>query len=110
MALGIFALTIYLILGALGSGYLFAFLENVPMSPGDYFQQIADALTWLDFALLGLKTTIFGFCIAVITCYHGLAQPLRLEEVSRVAVRAVTQSIIACVVVDALFILLFLLS
>ena len=108
MALGVFSLTIYLILGALGSGYLFAFLQDVALTPGDYFKQIAEALTWLDFALLALKTITFGFFIAIVTCYHGLAQPLRLEDVSRVTVRAVTQGVIACVLVDAVFIVLYL--
>jgi phospholipid/cholesterol/gamma-HCH transport system permease protein len=110
MALGIFSLTIYLILGALGSGYLFAFLQDVPLTPGDYFKQIAGALNWLDFALLALKTVAFGFFIAIVTCYHGLAQPLRLEEVSRVAVRAVTQGIVVCVLIDAVFIVLYLVT
>ena len=110
MALGVFSLTVYLIIGALVSGYLFAFLQDVPMTPGDYFKQITEALGWLDFALLALKTIAFGFFIAIVTCYHGLAQPLRLEEVSRVAVRAVTQGVIVCVLIDALFIVLYLLT
>ena len=110
MALGIFALTVYLILGALGSGYLFAFLQDVPLTPGDYFKQIVESLGWLDFALLALKTVAFGVFIAIVTCYHGLAQPLRLEEVSRVAVRAVTQGVIVCVLIDALFIVLYLVT
>jgi phospholipid/cholesterol/gamma-HCH transport system permease protein len=110
MAAGIFALTIYLILGALGSGYLFAFLQDAPLTPGDYFKQITEALNWLDFALLALKTLAFGFFIAIVTCYHGLAQPLRLEDVSRVAVRAVTQGVIVCVLIDAVFIVLYLLT
>ena len=110
MALGIFALTVYLIIGALGSGYLFAFLQDVPLGPGDYFKQLAEALNWLDFALLALKTVAFGFFIAIVTCYHGLAQPLRLEDVSRVAVRAVTQGVIVCVLVDAVFIVLYLVT
>jgi len=110
MALGIFSLTIYLIIGALASGYLFAFLQDVPLTPGDYFKQITEALSWLDFALLALKTTAFGFFIAVVTCYHGLAQPLRLEDVSRVAVRAVTQGVFVCVLVDAVFIVLYLVT
>jgi phospholipid/cholesterol/gamma-HCH transport system permease protein len=110
MALGVFALTIYLVIGALASGCLFAFLANVPLTPGDYFRQIAGALTWLDFALLALKTMAFGFFIAIVTCYHGLAQPLRLEDVSRVAVRAVTQGIIVCVLIDAVFIVLYLMA
>ena len=109
-AMGIFALTIYLIIGALGSGYLFAFLQDVPLTPGDYFSEITNALTWLDFVLLALKTTAFGFFIAIVTCYYGLAQPLRLEDVSGVAVRAVTQGIVVCVLIDALFIVLYLLT
>ena len=42
------------------------------------------------------------------TCYHGLAQPLRLGEVPRVAIRAVTQSVIICVLLDALFLVVYL--
>ncbi len=110
MALGVFALTVYLVIGALGSGYLFAFLQDVPLTPGDYFKQIVESLGWLDFALLALKTIAFGFFIAIVTCYHGLAQPLQLEEVSRVAVRAVTQGVVVCVLIDALFIVLYLVT
>lgn len=108
MAVGVFSLTVYLILGALVSGYLWAFVQDVPLLPGDYFQQLAGALSWPDFVLLGLKTTAFGFIIAVVTCYHGLAQPLRLEEVSAATVRAVAQSVIVCALVDAGFIVVYL--
>jgi phospholipid/cholesterol/gamma-HCH transport system permease protein len=110
MAAGIFSLTVYLILGALASGYLFAFLQDVPLRPADYVKQIAGALDWLDFALLALKTVVFGFFIAIVTCYHGLAQPLRLEDVSRVAVRAVTQGVLVCVLIDVMFIVLYLVA
>ena len=108
MALGVFALTVYLILGALLSGYLWAFIQEVPLRPGDYFRQLASALSGLDFVLLAVKTLAFGVIIALVTCYHGLAQPLRLEEVSGATVAAVAQSIIACVMIDALFIIIYL--
>ena len=108
MALAVFSLTVYLILGALMSGYLWAFLQDVPLRPTDYFHQLASSLSGLDFALLALKTLAFGFIIAIVTCYHGLAQPLRLEEVSFATVRAVAQSVIACVLLDALFIVIYL--
>ena len=36
MGLAVFALTIYLILGALVSGYVWAFLQDVPLTPGEY--------------------------------------------------------------------------
>jgi phospholipid/cholesterol/gamma-HCH transport system permease protein len=108
MAVGVFALTVYLILGALASGYLWAFLQDVPLRPGDYFRQLTDSLSVLDFIVLALKTLAFGSVIALVTCYHGLAQPLRLEEVSNATVRAGAQSVIACVLLDALFIILYL--
>jgi len=110
IALGVFSLTVYLILGSLVSGYLWAFLQDVPLLPGEYIRQLAGALGWLDFALLALKTVGFGFIIAIVTCYHGLAQPLRLEEVSQATVRAVAQSLIACVLLDALFIIIYLVA
>ena len=108
MAVGSFALTVYLIIGALVSGYVWAFLQDVPLRPDQYFNQLAASLSWIDFGLLALKTFAFGAIIAMVTCYHGLAQPLRLEEVSRATVRAVAQAVIACVLVDALFIIIYL--
>jgi len=108
MAVGVFSLTVYLILGALFSGYIWAFVQDVPLRPGDYFRQLAGALSGMDFALLAAKTAAFGFIISIVTCYHGLAQPLRLEEVSDATVRAVAQSVIACVLIDALFIIIYL--
>ncbi len=108
MAVGVFALTVYLIIGALLSGYLWAFLQDVPLRPGAYLQQLAGALSGLDFALLGIKTLAFGFMVAIITCYHGLAQPLRLEQVPRATIQAVAQSVIACVLIDTVFIIIYL--
>jgi phospholipid/cholesterol/gamma-HCH transport system permease protein len=110
MAAGVFSLTVYLIIGSLISGYLWAFLQDVPLRPGDYFHQLASSLSGLDFALLGLKTCCFGGLIALITCYHGLSQPLRIEQVSSATVRAVAQGVIGCVIVDALFLLLYLVT
>lgn len=108
VAVSLFALTVYLILGALLSGYVWAFIQDVPLLPGDYFRQLAGALGWMDFLLLGLKTLGFGFVIAIITCYHGLAQPLRIQDVSAATVSATAQSVVACVLLDALFLLSYL--
>ena len=65
LAISIFALTVYLIIVALFSGYIFAFLQDVPLRPGAYFSQLAASLRWEDFVLLALKTTLFGIVIAV---------------------------------------------
>jgi len=108
LALSIFSLTVYFIIVTLVSGYLFAFVQDVPLTPGDYFKQLAVALTWEDFALLALKTCSFGAVIAVVTCYQGLARPLRLEEVSGATTRAVVQSVVGCVLLDICFIVVYL--
>jgi len=108
MTVGVFSLTVYLILGTLVSGYVWAFIQDVPILPGDYLRQLAGSLSYTDFALLALKSCAFGFIIAIVTCFQGLAQPLQLEEVSRATVRAVAQSTIACILLDSLFIIVYL--
>lgn len=105
LAIAVFSLTVYLILTALVSGYLFAFLQGVALKPGAYASQIGDALLWQDFALLALKTLAFGAAIAVVNCYHGLARPLDIDDVAEVTARAVVQSITACVLLDAFFLI-----
>lgn len=109
LALGVFALTVYVILGALVSGYVWAFLQDVPLLPGEYLNQLAGALRAADFVLLALKTLGFGGIIAIVTCYCGLGQPLSLLQVSRATVLAVTQAVVLCVLLDAAFLLVYLL-
>ena len=109
MALSIFALTVYVILFALLSGYLFAFLENVPLTPSDYFDSLAHSLLWQDFVLLAIKTISFGVLISTITCYEGLAKPVRLDRVSRATARAVGECVVGIVLLDALFMIAYLL-
>jgi phospholipid/cholesterol/gamma-HCH transport system permease protein len=108
MMAGTFALTVYLILGSMISGYAWVFIQDIPMRPEEYVRQIAGALSGMDFLLLGLKTLVFGFIMAIVSCFHGLARPIRVEEVSGATVRAVTQSVVACVLIDALFIVVYL--
>jgi phospholipid/cholesterol/gamma-HCH transport system permease protein len=109
LAISIFSLTVYMIIMALLAGYLFAFIQDVPLRPGEYFNQLTASLRYQDFALLALKTLSFGTVIAIVTCYQGLARPVRLEEVAEVTTRAVVGSVVACVVLDSLFIVVYLL-
>lgn len=108
MVVGIFSLTVYLIIGTLVSGYFWSFVQEVSLQPGEYFNQLTTVLTSMDFVLLALKTAAYGFVIAIVTCFHGLAQPLQLDQISRATVRAVGQSVVACVLLDALFILAYM--
>jgi phospholipid/cholesterol/gamma-HCH transport system permease protein len=108
LSIAIFSLTIYLLLGALASGYLMAFLQDIPLTPGAYLDQLAAALRWEDFALLALKTLAFGVIVAIVTCYEGLARPLRLEEVASATTRAVVDCVILWVLLDALLLVVYL--
>lgn len=108
MSLGVLSLSVYFTLIALSSGFLWAFIQDVPLAPMDYVRQLSQSLYALDFFLLGVKTAAFGVLIAVITCYHGLARPLGLEEVPRAATQATVQSVVACVLLDALLIVLYI--
>jgi phospholipid/cholesterol/gamma-HCH transport system permease protein len=99
----VFCLAVYLIATALAGGYVFAFLRDVPLTPGEYFGQLAAALRWQDFTLLASKTLLFGTLIGLVSCYHGLARPLRVEDVSQVTTRAVVQSVVGCALLDAAF-------
>ncbi len=108
LAVSLFCLTTYTILIAGLSGYLFAFFRDVPLTPAIYFAQIGDALRWQDFLLLALKTVSFGAVIAVVNCYHGLARPLKIEQVAGVTTRAVVQSVVGCVLIDAIFLIGYL--
>lgn len=110
LTVSIFVLTVYLIIVTLVSGFGFSFLQTTTLDPTDYFRQIAAALQWTDFLFLGLKSASYGILTSLIICYHGLAQPVQLEEVGAATTRTVAQCVIACVAIDALFILVYLLS
>lgn len=103
LAVSVFCLTVYFLIGAILSGYVFCFVQQLPLSFVDYLNQIARALGWQDFLMLMLKSALFGSSLAVIICYQGLSRPLRLDQVPDAATRAVTHSLMVCVALDALF-------
>lgn len=110
LGLSVFCLSVYFILGSLVTGYLFCFLQQVPMAPLEYVNQLARALHAVDFVILVFKATGFGAAIAVITCYQGLARPLRLEQIPEAATRAVTHSVVFCLLLDLAFLALYLIG
>jgi phospholipid/cholesterol/gamma-HCH transport system permease protein len=108
LAVAVFCLTIYFIFVALASGYLVAFLQGVPLRFGAYCGELADAMHWLDFLLVALKAALFGAVIAVVSCYHGLERLLRVEEFSTATTRAVVESMGVCLLLDAIFLVGYL--
>ncbi len=108
LAVSVFCLTIYFIFVALASGYLAAFLQGVPLRFGAYCGELADAMHWLDFVLVAMKAVLFGAVIAVVSCYHGLERLLHIEEFSSATTRAVVESMGVCLVLDAIFLVGYL--
>lgn len=105
LTLSVVALTLYLALGALLGGYLMGFVHGSAMTLDQYFGGVMRALSWLDFPLLGLKTLLLGAGNALVICYRGLAEPLRLEQVGDVTARTVAQCLLLSVAIDGLFLI-----
>jgi len=108
LAVAGFCLTIYLIAVALVCGYVMAFVQGVPLRLPEYAGQLADAMHWLDFVLIALKAGLFGVVIAVVSCYHGLERMLRIEELPAATTRAMVEGLGACVLLDAVLLLGYL--
>lgn len=108
MSAAIVCLTAYLVLTALGAGYVVAFARGLSMTPADFAGAVAGALSWVDFPLLALKTAGFGVLTSMIICFHGLARPLRMEEVGDATTRTVAHTVVACVLLDGLFVPVYL--
>lgn len=108
MSAAIVCLTGYLVLTALGAGYVVAFARGLSMTPADFAGAVAGALSWVDFPLLALKTAGFGVLTSMIICFHGLARPLRMEEVGDATTRTVAHTVVACVLLDGLFVPVYL--
>lgn len=107
LATAVLALTVYLIMGTLGFGFVFVFLSDVPLTLETFAGEIAGALSWFDFLLLGFKTAGFGTIIAVATCYAGLARPLTLAEVAPASTQGVVLGIAGCLLLDAVLVALW---
>lgn len=103
ITVAVFALSVYLLLFALVSGWMVSAAANVALPLRSYFAEIAGALRWQDFPMLAAKSLAFGATGALIACYQGLARPLRLEEVPGAATRTVAESVVAFLVLDAAF-------
>jgi phospholipid/cholesterol/gamma-HCH transport system permease protein len=107
LALATYALTIYFDAIALLAGYLFAFVQNTPVPLSTYVGDLLGAMTGLDFVWMALKSCGYGVLIGAVTCYQGLARPLRLEDVGPITTRALVQSIVGCIVINFMFLAVY---
>jgi phospholipid/cholesterol/gamma-HCH transport system permease protein len=108
-AAAVVSLSLYLLVVSLASGYAFAYARGLKASPLEFLTQVAGAMSVLDFPLLALKTLLFGTLTGLVICYQGLARPLTLAEVGAATTRTVAVCVVGCLVIDAAFIVVYLL-
>lgn len=92
VVISLFCLTIYFNIAGLIGGYLVsAFVQ--PMSFIDFFTNLLNNLFIKDIFISQIKSLVFGFIIAVISCYHGLKVKYASTEVPIRTIKAVVSSL-----------------
>jgi phospholipid/cholesterol/gamma-HCH transport system permease protein len=104
LSLSIFCLTIYFITLTLVFSYAIVLLQDIPLAPIAFAKQIAEAITWESFLLIGVKSFSFGSIIGIVACFEGLVRPIEMEHLSAATIRTVMGSITLCTLLDAVFI------
>ncbi len=89
-----------LLLGLIGCGFV---MLSLGFSPVVYLNRIQEAATLGDLAGGLAKTLVFGLVIAGIGCFRGLQTATGASAVGDSATKAVVSSIIAIVVLDGVF-------
>ncbi len=81
-----------------------------PIEFQDYFSSIFTELTIKDVLASILKSVLFGFTIALISCYEGLNVSHASTEVPQRTIRSVVKSLTAIIIIDAAVTLLLYFS
>jgi phospholipid/cholesterol/gamma-HCH transport system permease protein len=89
------------------TGGLLVGIVNLDLTIVGYINQTARAVSVWDVFQGVLKSGVFGLAIGVISCHHGLATSGGAEGVGRRTTAAVVTSLLAIIVIDAAFTLLF---
>jgi phospholipid/cholesterol/gamma-HCH transport system permease protein len=97
------ALTLYIqFLAVFGGLVLSPFIIEASFT--ELTGRLFDLFTPIDFAYSIIKSFLFGFAIAAACCWHGLNPPdLTQNSVPKVVTRAVTQSAMLVLLINAVF-------
>lgn len=99
----VFGLTLFFILGAFVSGYVFGFIIDVtPGDPTRFAMSLLRAVTPSTVVSLVVKTILPGMVSATICCIEGLGVEGALTEVPQAATRAVVRSLAAAIIISAI--------
>jgi phospholipid/cholesterol/gamma-HCH transport system permease protein len=90
-------------------GYL-AEATLVQTSPRLYFDRAFSLMDFTDLVPATLKTAVFGFIIAIVSCYLGMTTTQGTEGVGRASTRSVVLSSLVLIVVNVVLVrMIFLL-
>jgi len=93
------------IMGLIGGAAISKVLLNVSLT--QYLARLPQVVDGSDLFVGLFKAPVFAFCIAVVSCMHGLRVSGSAESVGRETTRAVVKSIFLVLALDALFSILF---
>lgn len=99
VVVALFALTIYFnIIAILGGWLISSFFYPIPIN--DFFVNLVTELRVSDLLMSTVKSVIFGFFIALISCFQGLQVVKASTEVPQRTIRAVVYSILIVILFD----------
>lgn len=105
-SLMLLGLAFYGSLWALVGGGLYAWFD-LAMPPATYVTRLQEVIMMSDFVVGMIKAPVFGFIIALMGCFHGLAVTGNAESVGQRTTQAVVEAIFVVIVFDAFFAVFF---
>lgn len=91
--------------GLCGSYFLTQLVEPVPIS--EYFGNLLQAIRPTDLLASSVKSVVFGIIISVVATYNGFKVENSTTEIPQVAIRAVGQGFIYCILANAVITLIY---
>jgi phospholipid/cholesterol/gamma-HCH transport system permease protein len=99
-------LTIYFnFFGLFGSYVVTQFINPIQLQ--DYFQNLLSVMTVADIVSSLLKALVFGILISFTAIYQGFNVRVSTTEIPQVAIKAVGQGFVLCILADAVITLIY---
>ena len=106
VTLSMVLLTIYFnFFGLFGSFVVTQFIKPIQLQ--DYFQNLLRAMSAADIASSLIKALVFGALISFVAIYQGFKVRVSSTEIPQVAIKAVGQGFVLCILADALITLIY---
>jgi phospholipid/cholesterol/gamma-HCH transport system permease protein len=99
-------LTIYFnFFGLFGSFLLTQLVQAIPFR--EYLDSLLAAMSTADIVSSLIKSVVFGFIVSFVAVYQGFKVKVATTEVPQIAIRAVGQGFVLCILADAVITLIY---